>query len=193
MAISAVFWEIAVSADKRFKACRPGDEMKNDPLFDGIVDRLNFTGLASSNSIRGCSEKEIAVLEKHFEIIFPRSYREFLKYFGRRAGQLFEGTDCFYEQLWDLRNWAEDLILENGLAFRVPRDAFVFSMHQGYEFLYIPTDAGDDPPVYQYVEDQGLPRLTWRSFTEFLLVSVEQHEKMITRGLSEKANGRRSV
>jgi hypothetical protein len=34
----------------------------------------------------------------------------------------------------------------------MPPDAFVFWMHQGYQFCFFRTSDGDDPPVYYYLQ-----------------------------------------
>src|SRR5438034_575581 len=124
--------------------------MNRIEFFESVVERLKSAGLAPFGSIRGCSESEVTQLENHFGVHLPQTYRDFLKYFGKQAGRLFEGTDCFYEQLWNLRFWAEELLQADAQHFILSRDSFVFSMHQGYEFLYIQTEVGDDPPVFQY-------------------------------------------
>lgn len=49
--------------------------------------------------------------------------------------------------------------------FTLPADAFVFSMHQGYEFNFFVICEGNDPPVYKYVEGGGPPVLVWDSFS----------------------------
>jgi len=52
---------------------------------------------------------------------------------------------------------------------------FVFGMHQGYEAVYFDTEAGDDPPVYQYVQCQGPPEIVWPSFTTYLRDVASQY------------------
>ena len=140
-----------------------------------VVERLKIAGLATSFSIQGCSLEEINALEKFFGVLFPESYRSFLTCVGKQAGKLFTGTDCFYIDLQTLRSVAEALLKENEEDFILPQEAFVFSMHQGYEFLFFLTSMGDDPPVFQYVEGQGPPQIQWPSFTDFLWGSIEQH------------------
>jgi hypothetical protein len=55
---------------------------------------------------------------------------------GHGAGKFLRGTDAFCGTLFALRQAAEELLEENGINYRLPTNVFVFSMHQGYEFLY---------------------------------------------------------
>ena len=64
---------------------------------------------------------------------------------------------------------------ENEEGVELSKEDFVFSMHQGYEFTYFKLSEGDDPPVYQYVEGNGSPVLTWNSFSDFLRDSLNQY------------------
>jgi hypothetical protein len=68
-----------------------------------------------------------------------------------------------------------DMLEENNEDFTLPPDAFVFSMYQGYEFKYFLLSDGDDPPVYQYVQNHGLPVMCWESFTAFLVEAINDH------------------
>jgi SMI1-KNR4 cell-wall len=75
-----------------------------------------------------------------------------------------------------LQEEAVALLNYNNEDFILPTDAFVFSMHQGYEFKYFKTSEGDDPPVYQYVEGNGHPPvMVWNSFSSYLTYCIAQH------------------
>lgn len=95
-------------------------------------------------------------------------YRNFLLEIGHRAGLLFQGTDIFLGSIKELTKEAKGLLEENQESFNLPEDAFVFSMHQGYEFNYFRFSEGNNPPVYQYIEGEGEPKLAWDSFSSFL-------------------------
>jgi hypothetical protein len=140
-----------------------------------IVQLLIKNDIAAYDEIEGCSKKEIRELENYFGLLLPQLYREFLLTMGHGAGKLFRGTDIFYVSLFELRQAAEELLEDNGVDFRLPGDSFVFSMHQGYEFLYFEVSDGQDPPVYQFVEGDEAPAKQWESFSEFLLDSLVTH------------------
>ncbi len=65
----------------------------------------------------------------------------------------------------------------------LPEDAFVFFMHQGYHFNFFRTSAGDDPPIYRYLEGTDLETFpsTYSHFTDFLLQGVQDHARSIQR------------
>ena len=60
----------------------------------------------------------------------------------------------FYDDIFGLRKSAYSLLEENGLDVSLlPKNAYVFFMHQGYQFLYFITENGvDDPFVYYFTE-----------------------------------------
>jgi len=144
----------------------------------GLSD-LNSTliayGICESEEIKGCSEGEIAKLEESSGVRLPTKYKDFLKKIGNGAGGVFRGTDIFLSAIVGLNEEAAALLKENGEDFSLPIDAFVFLMHQGYEFSYFCASEGENPPVYQYVEGGGPPVLTWQSFTDFLMDAIKSH------------------
>ena len=125
--------------------------------------------------------EEVDSLEKFFGVQLPKTYKSFLTCIGKQSGKLFIGTNCFYDDLLGLRTAAESLLKENEESFILPEDSFVFSMHQGYEFMFFLTKAGEDPPIFQYVEGQGSPQIAGSCFTNFLWESIEQHAEQYAK------------
>lgn len=140
---------------------------------NSIVDLLVNSQIATVEKIKGCSDNEIKELEKEFGHGFPAIYREFLLAIGYRAGLLFRGTEIFFGSIRGLIQYANELLGENQESFNLPEDAFVFSMYQGYEFNYFRFSEGENPPVYQYIEGNGEPKLAWESFSNFLLEEIK--------------------
>ncbi|OKP93196.1 hypothetical protein A3842_00690 [Paenibacillus sp. P3E] len=142
--------------------------------------------IANDNEIHGFTELEVGRCEQSIGFVLPFQYREFLLTIGHDAGLLFQGTDILFrnvENLLELRKEAEDLLEENEETFSLPSDAFVFSMHQGYEFNYFVISEGNDPPVYQYVEGNGNSELFWGSFSLFLRKSINSCAQAIKDGV----------
>jgi len=104
-----------------------------------------------------CSENEISLLEQRIGHPLPKAYREFLLWAGHGAGHLMQGSDFYYDDLDGLREAAVELLQEDNIFQRLPSNAFVFYMHQGYQFAYFLLGHGDDPPIYAYVEGQDEP------------------------------------
>lgn len=147
--------------------------MNKEALISSLIDAQ----ICKRGEVKGCSLEEVALLERSAGLSLPLQYREFLLGVGKGAGKFFHGTDIFLPALNGLKEEAVNLLKENEEDFSLPKDAFVFSMHQGYEFSYFNTSEGDDPPVYQYVEGNGPPVLTWKSFSEFLNDSIALHSR----------------
>jgi hypothetical protein len=139
-----------------------------------IFSELEQKGVISVESTLGCSEDEILAVERHFNCILPLAYREFLVVAGKSAGKLFCGTDIFYPRVLQLQSEAKELLIELGAPDLLPNNAKVFCMHQGYEINYF-LPVSDDPPVFQYFEGQSEVSQPWKSFSEFLRLSVEGH------------------
>lgn len=119
-----------------------------------------------------CSEKDVRTIERKFKVSLPPVYLRFLYMMGRSAGTYQRGSSCFYPELLELRDWAEELLLENNFK-PLPEDAFVFWMHQGYQFAFFRLSEGDDPPVYYYheVESKEDFRLDAQHVSDFFIKS----------------------
>lgn len=119
--------------------------------------------------LKGCSVQEIAAIEKHYKVRLPSSYVEFLQNMGISAGEFLKGSSMFYDEIFDLREGAIELLADNDFK-QLPDDTFVFFMHQGYQLAFFYLTDGDDPPVYYYYEgrNEGDFEKKEESFTNFL-------------------------
>lgn len=144
-----------------------------------LRDLVVRSGLARPEEVKPCSEDEVRALEVSLGIELPNSYRNFLLAMGRSAGSLFIGSSAFYESLFELREWAQELLEENEVRDPLPPDAFVFLMHQGYQFMFLRNSEGEDPPVRSYNEaDPGQTfQVIAPSFTQFLADAIEGHAR----------------
>lgn len=153
-----------------------------------LISAIVSAGLCEQHEAQGFSPEEIAQIQKESGLVLPTQYKEFLSAIGRGAGQYFRGTDMFGSVIPELNQMAVDLLVENKEPFSLPRTAFVFSMHQGYQFDYFDTAEGnEDPPVYQYVEGGGVPVRTWKSLGEFLLASIRWHTSLVQGQVARKS------
>lgn len=153
--------------------------MNKEFVIDVVKNRLIALGVAKSEEIIGCSSEQIKALEEHFSVKLPKLYREFLSIMGIRAGSFYVGTQIFYDSLFVLKEAAQSLLKFNKVPFVLPKDAFVFLSHQGYQFMYFCTDTNeDDPAVYYYLEGEHNVVKYDDSFSDFLIKSVEDYEKI---------------
>ena len=139
--------------------------------------RLIAAGLAVSDTVRGCSEKEIAQLEADTCRPLPPAYRDFLSELGQSAGEFLRGTNWTYAELRALQVPAVQLLKSGNEQAVLPANSFVFAMHQGYQFLYFLTvNMDNDPPVFYYTEDPDLeslmPQRKFEHLSEFLTIFI---------------------
>lgn len=153
-------------------------------MFSPIVANIRMilleSGLAGPDDVQGCTQAEIAEIEESARMPLPSVYHEFLLQAGRRAGLFYEGSDMFYPGLLELREAACELLQEAHNDFLLPTDAFVFFMHQGYQFMYFRVVVGDaDPPVYNYIEGDLMPEQAYERFSNFVKESIEEHRRQL--------------
>ncbi|MFN6463513.1 MAG: SMI1/KNR4 family protein [Nostoc sp. DedVER02] len=133
----------------------------------------------NENQLSPCSDLEIIQFEQQQGITLPRIYKDFLKMMGHGAGKFLRGSDCFYQHLPQIKEWAKQLLLENDFPEALPKDAFVFFMHQGYQFSFFRLSEGDNPPTYSYCEGQEESYFvkSHDTFSDFLAVEIHLYLK----------------
>jgi hypothetical protein len=129
---------------------------------------LRERGVAGESDLCGCSLSELEAVEEKLGKPIPLAYRNFLKIMGRGAGRLFLGTNAFFPGILELTEIAAEIVSEDPSHIKLPEDALVLTMHQGYEFMFMRKSEGDDPPVYHYLEGRGGFDKRQERFTEYL-------------------------
>ena len=133
----------------------------------------------NENQLSPCSDLEIIQFEQQKGITLPSNYKDFLKIMGHGAGKFLRGSDCFYQHLPQIQEWAKQLLVENDFPEALPEDTFVFFMHQGYQFSFFRLSQGDNPLTYSYCEGQQEPYLvkSHDTFSDFLAVEIDLYLK----------------
>lgn len=142
---------------------------------DRVKFRLSELGTVRPEEILPCTRQEVTLLANELGIMLPAAYVEFLLWAGHGAGRLMLGSDCFYGHLSYLKAGALRILREDGFPGKLPDDAFVFCMHQGYQFSFLRVSEGEDPPVYYYLEDseQADFKRVFDHFSDSLMAAVE--------------------
>lgn len=129
--------------------------------------------------LRGCTDLELARLERKFGIRLPSSYRELMRVAGKSKRVVFVGSDWTYPCVLELRDAAEMLLKECDARLKLPKSSFVFLMHQGYSFLMFDTEAGDDPPIALFSETDPKFRIVSKAFTTWLTDALNADSKRL--------------
>ena len=142
-------------------------------LMKSLSHRLIRAGLAQQSEIKGCSSAEIAEITEHAGRELPEVYKAFLRQMGKGAGWFFRGTTFFYPELLRARRGALELLQDDGEPFRLSEFEFVFSEHQGYQFMYFPLGDEEDPPVYLYQQGHLNSEKLFGRFSDFLIQAAD--------------------
>jgi len=148
---------------------------------DKVKNQLIELKLVRQDELLGCTRDDVIAIEQKLGISLPRAYQEFLLSMGHSAGQFLRGSDCFFKHLPQLQEWGVELLQENNFAESLPEDAFIFFMHQGYQFSFFLVSEGADPPTYSYCEGTNETSFikSHKSFSKFLATEVEIHAKYL--------------
>jgi hypothetical protein len=141
-------------------------------LIEKALEILVTRGVCRAQEVLGCSDEDIRAVERDAGQDLPESYRLFLTRMGRGAGRFYRGSDHFYPSIVGLTKDARELIAKDPAQIDLPTDAIVFSMHQGYQFLFMLASEGQDPPVYRYVQRKGRWERLYERFSEYMLSAV---------------------
>lgn len=141
-----------------------------DDAIDSYLRRFRAAGLDGS----ACSPGEVEQLARDARVSLPAAYKAYLLIAGREPPSDWVGSDCTIDYLPKLRAGAEELLCECGQP-SLPTQAFVFWMHQGYQFLYFLADGGtDDPPVFYYLEGQPGSIQKFERFSDLMLMPGDE-------------------
>lgn len=135
-----------------------------------------------NDKFRGCTQREIARLEKKLGLRLPKSYRVFLEVMGKHTGDFMSDLLVHYDDVPRLNEGARRVLKLSGSKLTLPSNALVWlARRQGEQFLFFKT-GGEDPPVYYYYE--GNPRfvLKFRSVWNAIESEVQMEEAINRRG-----------
>lgn len=146
---------------------------------DELIEMLVKDGEVAREDIEPCTPEEIAEIEKVFAVKLPETYKMFLAKMGRYAGDFFCSTSFFYPEILDIRESSKELIKVRHSPFRLKKVHFVFINHQGAQFMFFDTTAGDDPPIYDFKMADITYRQVNDSFSNWLRLRVEEHIMLV--------------
>ncbi len=130
----------------------------------------------------GCTDEEVKKVEEFYCIKLPRAYVEYLLLMGRYSGPMNVGTSCFYDDLFDLREVAQEILDDNSIDYQLSKSEFVFEIHQGYTFLFFETNESDNSTVYGFSqnEDEEVLKL-YDSYVDYWKAMMEYLDKILNK------------
>ncbi|WP_223556327.1 MULTISPECIES: SMI1/KNR4 family protein [Lysinibacillus] len=124
-------------------------------FFKGSNIKAFLTSLEKdSYPMKPCSKDDISKLINISPTrTLPQTYLDFMNKAGNGI-EFLVGTDYSMNYIFDLKEWAIELLEENNFIKKLTDNQFIFMMHQGYMFWFFNLNEGDDPAVYSY--DEGV-------------------------------------
>lgn len=117
--------------------------------------------------LKGLSEPQIKKIENYYGITLPIDYKIFLTELGEDGDGFMRGSDCFFDRLFELREYAKELLNDDNSEFSLQKEHFVFHVHQGYIFMFIDLNFKENSPVYGYYEGDKIPSKKFNSLEDF--------------------------
>lgn len=150
-------------------------------FYSSLRFHLIDSAVESQESLSGCSDKEIEMVESKLGIIFPIAYKLFLQNFGKKAN-FHDFQEYQLRFLPDAQEVIQGISGRNELNFQ---DILPFSQWQGYSVFCLRLQ-GDNPEVLLFVEgDSGLETYRYSSFTNWLLDQIKTHLKYLSLAASK--------
>jgi hypothetical protein len=120
-----------------------------------------------------CTKSDVLLIEEYYQVKLPTVYKEFLLSMGKGAGAFMRGSSVFFDEIFDLKDGAEELIRDNDLG-PMPGDAFVFWMHQGYQIAFFRLSEDEELPIYYFSEGTEINKfvLKTKNFVAFLEIQL---------------------
>jgi hypothetical protein len=146
-------------------------------IINELAKKVVESGLATSNEMKGCTNKEMLEIESAQGVSVPTTYRSFMMHMGRNAGRFLIGSDYAYPGVLTFREEAKRLLKRSNSPFTLPCTAFVFFFHQGYTFLYFDTNQKiDNPEIFMFTEGEE-PVKSAKSLSAWLFAALEDDVK----------------
>ena len=142
----------------------------------GVKDTLIANGLATPESIVGCTERDFDELQASVQGKMPVAYVEFLRAVGRGAGVFLFGSEWCFPQLVEIRQLSHLALKNCGVQepteWLLP-DRFPFASWGYSQFLFFDLNDGNDPRVFRYSIESCSPEVVFQSFSDWVRDCVE--------------------
>ncbi|MFK7763961.1 MAG: SMI1/KNR4 family protein [Roseobacter sp.] len=119
---------------------------------------------------KGCSKRDVEILEQDLERRLPGAYREFLLWMGNDKHGRLKGSDWFLTDVRENTAVLPELLFENAISIDQLKNQFCFFMHQGYMAAWFDlSQSVGDPKCFFFSEANNGRKIEGpKKFTEFL-------------------------
>lgn len=147
-----------------------------------FIAELTTLGYLKPDTTIGCNDLEIQEIMKAQGVRrLPKIYEHFLRKMGKQAGSFLYGDEFLYLSLLDLKQeLIEKLKITPTAKFELPERAFVFWMHDCYQFMYFvldDNDDNDDPRVFYWMDNMQEPEEDFPLFSLLLTAWVDSYKR----------------
>lgn len=140
-----------------------------------LKNKMIELNIAEPNLVSGCSKEEIEKLEQDNNVIFPKSYRVFLEYFGHGlGGTVMSDINILYEDIQGLTDRLRNEVLIYEGDPILPENAFVFATRFEEQFMFFDVSSSqDEPPILYYMENHESFSQVGKSIFDILEKEIE--------------------
>jgi hypothetical protein len=119
---------------------------------------------------KGCSKRDVKILEQDLGRRLPEAYREYLLWMGTDKHGRLKGSDWFLTDVRENTAVLPDLLSENEISIDQLDDQFCFFMHQGYMAAWFDlSQISGDPECFFFSEANDARKIEGPTkFTDFL-------------------------
>ncbi|MBK7840679.1 MAG: SMI1/KNR4 family protein [Candidatus Obscuribacter sp.] len=150
--------------------------MKENNWVDNLAARLVETGIATMETINGCSEEELLDIEQFYSLKLPEAYKDYMRKFGKASGDFLGECGIYYPNILKNRRRATTLLNNNNTDYKLKCSDFVFITRYGYQFYFFDTaNKNPNPPVFRYTENRDQPMLLADSFEAAITMAADEY------------------
>lgn len=141
-----------------------------------FLERLQQSIHKIEGKIEGVSKNDILLLEQKLEIKLPIVYKEFLFLMGTEANHILCGQNYRYHELIALQEEADEILFRRTNK-HLPKNTFVFFVHQNYSFAFFYLNHQENPATFLFVEPEESAKIEPHedSFSNFIFKELDNY------------------
>jgi len=153
--------------------------------FKDVKEAFDWNGVKQP---KGCSVEEVDELEAKIGFPLPAAFREYLIFMGKDYKGVMVGTNCFITDVISNTEYLPELLEENNLDYKLPKNYLAFFGHQGYIMSWFALPCVEDNPVcYFFSEGTHEYPVECGDFKQFMTNDILDNAKIwIELRLSKK-------